>query len=80
MVILQNRDLEDYETLCMEFDEECANESINIENVSIPISIARGFAKYDPENDKLFVNVFNRADDAMYKHKRKMKSSNESYV
>ena len=80
LVILQNRDLEDYETLCMEFDEECANESINIENVSIPISIARGFAKYDPENDKLFVNVFNRADDAMYKHKRKMKSSNESYV
>lgn len=78
LVILQNRDLEDYEELCIEFDKECASEAIHIEDVSIPISIARGFAKYDPEVDSQFINVFNRADDAMYKHKRKMKSARDS--
>lgn len=75
LVILQNRDLEDYETLCQKFDLECANESVETEKENIPISVARGFAKYDPATDLQFVDVFNRADDAMYKHKKKMKSS-----
>ena len=78
LVILQNKDLEDYDALCIEFDEECANEVIDIEGAIIPISIARGFAKYDPEIDSQFINVFNRADDAMYKHKRKMKSAKDA--
>lgn len=47
LVILQNSDLEAYDALCIEFDQACANEVINVENVTIPISIARGFAKYD---------------------------------
>lgn len=75
LVILQNSDLEAYDALCIEFDQACANEVINIENVTIPISIARGFAKYESEKDRQFVDVFNRADDAMYKHKRTMKSA-----
>lgn len=75
LVILQNSDLEAYDALCIEFDQACANEVINVENVTIPISIARGFAKYDSEKDRQFVDVFNRADDAMYKHKRMMKSA-----
>ena len=74
LVILQNRDLEEYEQLCEAFDAECAVEYIETDKGNIPISIARGFAKYNFAMDKQFVDVFNRADDAMYQHKRKMKS------
>ena len=41
---------------------------------NIMLSIAKGFAKYDPAKDKQFVDVFNRADEEMYKNKRKMKA------
>ena len=71
LVILQNRDLEEYEDLCEKFDAECAKEYIN---ERIPVSIARGFARYNPETDTQFVDVFNRADDAMYQNKRRMKT------
>ena len=37
------------------------------------MSIAKGFAKYDPENDANFIAVFNKADDAMYENKRTIK-------
>ena len=75
LVILQNRDLEDYEELCAKFDSECGNEYVSANDENIPISIARGIAIFDAAKDTKFIDVFNRADDAMYKHKRKMKSS-----
>ena len=77
LVILQNRDLEDYEELCDKLDSECASQYINTDDAIIPISVARGFAKYNPDSDTQFVDVFNRADDAMYQHKRRVKSSTE---
>ncbi len=77
LVILQNRDLENYEMLCAQFDQECASACIEAEEERIPIRVARGFAKYEADTDRTFVDVFNRADDAMYKHKREMKSTGE---
>ena len=77
LVILQNRDLEDYEALCEKLDYECADQCVDSDGKIIPISIARGFAMCDYDTDKQFVDVFNRADDAMYKHKRKMKASED---
>ena len=45
-----------------------------IEEMSeIPISIARGFARFEPEQDLHFNDVFKRADNAMYENKRKNK-------
>ena len=73
LVILQNRDFENVETLLQTFDAECANEAVAVEDVTIPISVARGFAKFDTQKDTKFLDVFNRADDAMYENKRKMK-------
>ncbi|MBQ5809661.1 MAG: diguanylate cyclase [Clostridia bacterium] len=75
LVILQNRDLEEYEELCAKFDYECGNENIEANGENIPISVARGVAMFDPEKDTKFIEVFNRADDAMYKHKRRTKST-----
>ena len=73
LVILKNRDLEDLEGLLKKFDEECLNESIATEKENIPVSIAKGFARYDSKKDSNFIDVFNRADDAMYENKREMK-------
>ncbi len=72
-VILQNRDLDEMEELFMKFDEECRNKSIETEKENIPVSIAKGFARYDSEKDSNFIDVFNRADDAMYENKREIK-------
>lgn len=77
VVILQNRDLEDYEELCEKLDTECENESIVTEGGEVSIGLARGFARYKPEEDTQFLDVFNCADNAMYRHKRKMKSVQE---
>ena len=73
LVILQNRDLDDLEELLKKFDEECLNESISTDKENIPVSIAKGFARYDMEKDSNFIDVFNRADDAMYENKREIK-------
>ena len=73
LVILQNRDLEDLEGLLKKFDEECLNESIATDKENIPVSIAKGFARYDSKKDSSFIDVFNRADDAMYENKREIK-------
>ncbi len=73
LVILQNRDLEDLEELIKKFDEECLNETVATDKENIPVSIAKGFARYDSGKDLNFIDVFNRADDAMYENKREMK-------
>ncbi len=73
LVILQNRDLEDLEDLLEKFDAECINESLQADGEKIPISIAKGFARFDSSRDLSFADVFNRADDAMYENKREIK-------
>lgn len=73
LVILQNRDLEEYKELLKKFDEECLNHSVATDKENIPVSIAKGFARYDSKKDTNFIDVFNRADDAMYENKRKIK-------
>jgi diguanylate cyclase (GGDEF)-like protein len=77
LVILQNKDLEDYEELLVKLDSECANASVNADKAEIAISIAKGFAQYGSNRDSQFLDVFNRADEAMYQNKREMKSGQE---
>ena len=73
LVILQNRDLSDMDMLLKKIDQKCLENPVITENETIPVSIAKGFAKYDPENDANFIDVFNKADDAMYENKRTIK-------
>ena len=74
LVILQNKALENHRALFRKLDLRCAKEHIMADGTSVSISVARGFAKYNPETDEQFVDVFNRADDAMYQNKKKIKS------
>ena len=75
LVILQNHDLRECEELMAKFDSECANASVRTDEGIVEVSIAKGFAKYDPAGDSQFGDVFNRADDAMYENKRRMKAN-----
>ena len=75
VAILQNRDLDDIDELIGIFDRECQLKSIEADEDYIPVSIAKGFARYDSKNDENFIDVFNRADDAMYKNKREIKGA-----
>ena len=72
LAVLQHRDLEDCEKLFAQLDLECSNAFVE-GNSEIPISIARGFARFDPDKDSHFNDVFKRADNAMYENKRKNK-------
>ena len=73
VVILQNKDLEDRDTLFAKFEETCANTFVEAGAVKLPISIAQGFTMFDPETDTQFSDVFHRADDIMYQNKKNMK-------
>ena len=75
MVILQNSDLKDCEELIAKFDSECANISVKTDEADVAVSVAKGLALYDPARDSQFVDVFNRADTAMYENKRSMKAA-----
>jgi diguanylate cyclase (GGDEF)-like protein len=74
LVVLQHRDLEEADDLIATLDSECMNASVDTGTKSIPISIARGMASFNPDTDTAFIDVFNRADDAMYQHKRSTKT------
>ena len=72
LAVLRHGDLEDCEKLFIQLDLECENTFVE-EKSKIPISIARGFARFDPDKDLHFNDVFKRADYAMYENKRKSK-------
>ena len=71
LAVLRHRDLEECEKLFVQFDFKCANTFIK----EIPISVARGFARFDSDKDMSFNDVFKRADNAMYENKRKIKEA-----
>ncbi len=75
VVILERDDFVNRIQLLEEMDRTCARSSVSVENGSIPVSIARGLAVYDPENDSCTEDVFNRADKEMYIHKQQCKAA-----
>jgi diguanylate cyclase (GGDEF)-like protein len=75
VVILQNRDLANQEALFASLNAACETTCVDKDSVRFPISVARGYAEFDAERDALFSDVFERADEEMYKNKRMMKAS-----
>jgi diguanylate cyclase (GGDEF)-like protein len=72
VTILKQKDLENCEELFASLDAVCENTIIE-EKDEIALSIARGFARLEPDRDLQFNDVFKRADNAMYENKRKSK-------
>jgi diguanylate cyclase (GGDEF)-like protein len=75
LVVLQNKDLENCDELLSLLDFRCQNTFIT--DSQDPIRLAVGFSRFDSDKDLRFADVFERADNAMYENKRRMKS-NES--
>jgi GGDEF domain-containing protein len=75
VVLLQNRDLERYRQLLDEMDERLEKESLSVEEEVIAVSLARGVSFYDPQIDRVYDDVFVKADHAMYLHKQSQKNS-----
>ena len=73
VVILEHHDLENYRMLLERLDQDFARDYILFREEKILISVARGIAIYNPDIDKVFGDVFNNADQAMYLHKQRMK-------
>jgi diguanylate cyclase (GGDEF)-like protein len=75
LVILQSRDLEECEALLAKFESRCESTFIEADGAKIPVCIAKGFSMFDPDTDTKFSDVFNRADNEMYKNKKIMKAA-----
>ncbi len=75
LVVLQNDDLKNYEEPLNQLAENCTNTFVEEADHKIPVRIASGFARFDLDSDSRFLDVFKRADDAMYENKSKIKSN-----
>lgn len=76
VVILRDRDFEIYRSLIEKLDAECATRCIELKDIKLPISLARGFSVYNPDIDHTFNDVAVHADQAMYLHKQQYKQRN----
>ena len=72
-VILRNDDYKNYRNLLIKLDESCSEDFITVCENRIPVSIARGVASYNPEVDRVYEDVFAKADHAMYLNKEESK-------
>lgn len=72
-VILQGEDYTKYHSLLENMDKECSLDYITVCENTIPVSVARGVALYDPSIDRVYEDVFSKADHAMYMNKEESK-------
>lgn len=73
-IILKDDDYKDYHSLLVKLDEACSKDYITVCENRIPISVARGVATFNPEVDRIYEDVFAKADHAMYLNKEERKS------
>lgn len=74
VAVLQNSDLENRDQLFELLVTTC--KSTYVADTQEHVSIAYGFSVFDKDKDVQFADVFNRADNAMYENKRRIKSEN----
>lgn len=72
-VILTGKDYENYRAAVVRLDEACSQDYITVCEDRIPVSLARGVSIYDPSIDRVYKDVFAKADHAMYLHKEQSK-------
>ncbi len=73
-VILKNNDYKNYRNLLIKLDEACSEDFITVCENRIPVSMAHGVASYNPEVDRVYEDVFAKADHAMYLNKEEKKA------
>ena len=73
VVMMTGDDLANYNDLLREMDVRLEENFIIVDGDHVPISIARAIAVFDPVTDVSVEDVFNRADQKMYEHKKQVK-------
>ena len=73
-VILRGDDYTKYRFLLEEMDEACAHDYVTVCENRIPVMVARGVALFDAEIDRVYEDVFSKADHAMYLNKEESKT------
>ena len=74
VVVLKGKDLEVHRSLMEKMDQAFSADYITVDNETIPVSIARGVSIFDPSIDRVYADVFSKADHAMYMHKESLKA------
>ena len=75
VVVLKGKDLERYHALIEKMDVAFSADYITVNDETIPVSIARGVSVFDPSIDRVYTDVFAKADHAMYMNKEDMKAT-----
>lgn len=74
-VILKDDDYKQYRSLIKKLDETCSKDYITVCENNIPVFIARGVASFDTKVDRVYEDVFSKADHAMYLNKEESKAA-----
>lgn len=74
-VILHGEDYKQYRTLMEKLDKAWAMDFVTVCDDRVPISVARGVSLYDPSIDRVYEDVFSKADHAMYLNKEEIKAA-----
>lgn len=74
-VILKDKDYDNYRVLLEQMDEACSKDFITVCDNRIPVSIARGVSLFNSNIDRIYEDVFAKADHAMYMHKEECKKN-----
>ncbi len=74
VAIIFDVNISELNALCEGFNGIIANHNAETKERPYSISIAYGYAIYNPAKDKCYMDTYNRADEEMYKHKNKIKS------
>ena len=75
VVVLRGKDLERNHALIEKMDVAFSADYIAVNDETIPVSIARGVSVFDPSIDRVYTDVFAKADHAMYMNKEDMKAT-----
>ena len=68
-VVFLEKQYEEREKLILDFKVRLQRSAVFAGRDRLPVSVAVGLASYDPLADKTYDDLFNRADEAMYKDK-----------
>lgn len=74
-ILLTGKDCENYRAALARLDEACLQDYVTVCENQIPVSLARGISIFDPTIDRVYKDVFAKADRAMYMHKEQSKMS-----
>lgn len=75
VVILKGKDLERHRTRIEKMEIAFSADYITVNDETVPVSIARGISVFDPAIDRVYTDVFAKADHAMYMNKEDMKAA-----